>query len=48
MQLAKALVQKQLGYGKPKERTIAMEEADEQEISTIHKIHYPKQSWLRS
>ena len=31
MQLAKALVRKQLGYGKPKERTIAMEETDEQE-----------------
>ena len=31
MQLAKALVRKQLGYGKPKTRTIAMEETDEQE-----------------
>ena len=31
MQLAKALVRKQLGYGKPKERTVAMEETDEQE-----------------
>ena len=31
MQLAKALVQKQLGYGKPKEQMIAMEEMDEQE-----------------
>ena len=31
MQLAKALVQKQLGYGKPKTQTIAMEEMDEQE-----------------
>ena len=31
MQLAKALVRKQLGYGKPKTRTIAMEEMDEQE-----------------
>ena len=31
MQLAKALVQKQLGYGKPETWTIAMEEMDEQE-----------------
>ena len=31
MQLAKALVQKQLGYEKPKTQTIAMEETDEQE-----------------
>ena len=31
MQLAKALVQKQLGYGKPKTQTTAMEEMDEQE-----------------
>ena len=31
MQLAKALVRKQLGYGKSKDRTIAMEETDEQE-----------------
>ena len=31
MQLAKALVRKQLNYGKPKERTIIMEETDEQE-----------------
>ena len=31
MQLAKALVRKQLGYDKPKTRTIAMEETDEQE-----------------
>ena len=31
MQLAKALVQKQLGYGKPKAQMIAMEETDEKE-----------------
>ena len=31
MQLAKALVRKQLGYEKPKTQTIAMEETDEQE-----------------
>ena len=31
MQLAKALVRKQLGYGKPKTRTITTEETDEQE-----------------
>ena len=31
MQLAKALVQKQLGYGKPKTQTIATEEMDKQE-----------------
>ena len=31
MQLAKVLVRKQLGYRKPKTRTIAMEETDEQE-----------------
>ena len=31
MQLAKALVWKQLGYGKPKTRTITTEETDEQE-----------------
>ena len=31
MQLAKALVRKQLGYGKSKTQTIAMEEVDKQE-----------------
>ena len=43
MQLAKALVRKQLGYRKPKVQTIATEEMDKQELP----LHYQRPITLK-